>query len=62
MQVMAIFEAKYNIEVNELFSGNLPTRADKLVREWIDLHQVELIEDWKNAIAGKPIFKITPLK
>lgn len=56
------FEAKYTIESNEMFFGNLPIRADKLVREWIELHQVELMEDWKNALSGKPIFKITPLK
>ena len=56
------FEALFNIKTIELYSGGLPSRAERLVKEWIELHQVELIEDWSNAKEGKPIFKITPLK
>ena len=43
--------------------GDLGSRtALKLVREWIDLHQVELAEDWELARAGKEIKKIAPLE
>jgi hypothetical protein len=35
--------------------------AVKLVREWIDLHVAELLEDWDLAQAGKEIKKIDPL-
>lgn len=56
------FEVLYNINTLKIYSGELPTRANKLVREWLELHQVELLEDWNNAKTGKPIFKITPLK
>ena len=42
--------------------GTLKSRtAIKLVREWIDLHVAELIEDWDLAQAGKEIKKIDPL-
>lgn len=42
--------------------GNLKSRtAIKLVREWIDLHVAELLEDWDLAQAGKEIKKINPL-
>jgi len=33
-----------------------------LIREWIDLHQTELAEDWELARAGKEIKKIAPLE
>ena len=43
--------------------GDLGSRtALKLVREWIDLHQAELVEDWELARAGKQIKKIAPLE
>ncbi len=42
--------------------GNLKSRtAIKLVREWIDLHLLELQEDWALAQAGKEVKKIAPL-
>ena len=43
--------------------GDLGSRtALKLVREWIDLHQSELAEDWELAREGKEIKKIAPLE
>ncbi len=42
--------------------GDLGSRtALKLIREWVDLHQTELAEDWELARAGKEIKKIAPL-
>lgn len=53
----AIFDFKGNI-----LKGNLASRtATRLVREWIDLHQPELEEDWQLAVSGKEIKKIQPL-
>ena len=34
----------------------------KLVHAWIEIHQDELMADWRLAIQGEPIFKIDPLK
>lgn len=46
-----------------LLLGDLGSRtALRLVREWIDLHEVELNEDWELARAGKQIKKIAPLE
>ncbi|MEK6324150.1 MAG: DUF4160 domain-containing protein [Acidobacteriota bacterium] len=53
----AVFDLSGNIT-----RGNLKSRtAIKLVREWIDLHVAELLEDWDLAQAGKEIKKIDPL-
>ena len=53
----AVFDLSGNIT-----QGNLKSRtAIKLVREWIDLHVTELLEDWELAQAGKEIKKIDPL-
>jgi len=45
------FQAKYggeeisvDIEHMTIFEGSLPPRATKMVREWADLHQSELME------------------
>ena len=45
-----------------MMKGNLKSRtATKLVREWIDMHISEIIEDWNLAREGKEIQKIDPL-
>ena len=54
-------EATFNLQNNELIEGTLPKTATKLVKQWIKVHNVELLENWnllKNSI--NPI-KITPL-
>lgn len=54
----AIFDFAGNV-----LKGSLSSRtATKLVREWIDLHVVDLEEDWKLARESKEIKKIEPLK
>jgi hypothetical protein len=53
----AVFDFQGNI-----IRGSLPSKtATKLIREWIDLHSVELEQDWKLAKAGKTIREIAPL-
>jgi len=50
------------------FMGNIlrgdlhSTTALKLVREWIDINQTELLENWNLARSGKEINKINPLE
>jgi len=45
-----------------VLKGDLESRtALKLVREWIDLHTNELVDDWDAARVGKAIKKIDPL-
>lgn len=46
-----------------ILQGDLGSKtALRLVREWIDLHEAELIEDWNLSLSGKEIKKIEPLK
>ena len=45
-----------------ILRGDLESRtALRLVREWVDIRQAELIEDWELAGLGKEIKKISPL-
>ena len=45
-----------------ILRGDLGSRtALRLAREWVDIRQVELIEDWELARLGKEIKKISPL-
>jgi hypothetical protein len=50
------------------FSGNIlrgrigSRAAIRLVREWIDLHEAELENDWRLARAGVGLRPIEPLK
>ena len=30
--------------------------------EWLELHRDELLEDWRLALARKPLMKIAPLE
>ena len=53
----AVFDLRGNIIKGELDSRT----AIKLVREWIDLRNTELQEDWRLAQAGRELKKISPL-
>lgn len=44
-----------------ILRGDLKSRAAlRLVREWIDMHAAELMEDWELARSGKDLRKIAP--
>lgn len=55
------FKAIININ-DEIVEGFMPKRALKLVFEWMDLHKLELIENWELAQKGELPKKIEPLK
>jgi hypothetical protein len=40
----------------------MPNKADKLMREWIELRRSELNEVWDLAKAGKQVFPLLPLE
>jgi len=53
----AVFDFKGN-----LMRGDLASRtATRLVRDWIDLRQTELEDDWYRAQSGRVVNKIEPL-
>ncbi|MBI2758257.1 MAG: DUF4160 domain-containing protein [Chloroflexi bacterium] len=42
------FNAVFNIETLELMEGDLPSRAQRLVRDWASQYQLELLHMWQN--------------
>jgi hypothetical protein len=50
------------IESGEVFAGFLPGRALRLVREWLEQHQDELVANWHRASARQPTEPVAPLK
>lgn len=52
----------YGIERIERLAGSLPTRQERLVLAWAELHQAELLADWQALQNGRPPVKIEPLK
>lgn len=55
-------EAVISIPDGEVMEGSLRSAKLKLVQAWIEIHQDELMADWKLAVSGQPVFKIEPLK
>ena len=43
-------------------TGRLPRRALRLVLEWRQLRQMELLADWERARRGVPLLWIAPLE
>jgi hypothetical protein len=54
-------KATVSVQTGEVTEGSLPPRARRLVKEWCDLHQVELEENWRRVEAGVPLLSIEPL-
>ena len=46
----------------EVLAGKLPRSKLKLVQAWVEIHQDELMANWKLAAQGEQVFKIDPLK
>ncbi len=55
------YEASIGLD-GEVLAGELPLKQYKLISAWLILHEDELYEAWNNAVAGKEIGKIDPLK
>ena len=54
--------AIYGIEKIERLAGSLPTRQERLVLAWAELHQGELSANWEKLQDGHPPIRIEPLK
>lgn len=53
--------AVYSIDDGRLLADNLPPKKHKLVVAWIEIHQEDLLADWKLAVDGKKLFPIRGL-
>jgi len=49
------------LETGDLLDGDLPPRAERLVKEWAALNRAELGDDWRLAQGLQPLRPIEPL-
>lgn len=54
--------AKIRIDVVEVIDSSLPTRQLRIALAWAELHQFELLENWRRARAGETLKEIDPLR
>ena len=55
------YEATINIE-DGIVKGEIPRRALRLIYEWLDIHKIELLENWRLLEQRKQFKRIEPLK
>lgn len=55
-------EAVVSIPDGAVLEGTLRTAKLKLVQAWIEIHQEEIMADWRLAVSGQSVFKIDPLR
>ena len=55
-------EAVISIPDGTVLEGALRAAKLRLVQAWIEIHQEELMADWRLAVNGQSVFKIDPLK
>ncbi len=54
-------QATIDITALRILQGSLPRRAQELVLDWAELHQGELLENWRLCAEKQPPKKIDPL-
>ena len=55
------FKAVFGLDPIEVTGGSLPARAERLVREWAELHRQELLANWRRARRLETLRAINPL-
>ena len=55
-------KASYRIDTAEMTAGKMTPRADRLIREWIELRRSELMKVWELASKGQQVFPVPPLE
>ena len=56
-------EAMIDIKTKAVLKGELPKRAIKMILEWVEMHEAELLENFAEAQKSNPQIKfIEPLK
>jgi len=54
-------KARFAITSAELIEGDLPSRAERMVREWASWHREELEENWRRCERRVPLQPVEPL-
>ena len=55
------YEAVFDLDGNKI-EGDLPKKKIRMVQTWIDIHQEDLMANWKLITNGQQIFRIPPLQ
>jgi hypothetical protein len=50
------------IPSGEVLAGGIRSSRLKLVQAWIEIHQEELMANWRLAVNGEKVFRIEPLR
>jgi hypothetical protein len=58
----AEYSATVDIKLLVIATGKLPRRAQELVLDWAELHQDELLEDWRLCMEKQQPIPIAPLQ
>lgn len=53
--------AQVAVDDGAVLAGDLPARAQRLLREWIELHAAELAANWERARRDEQLHTIAPL-
>lgn len=54
--------ATFALDSIECVGGALPRAQQRLVEAWAEIHQAELLEDWRRLQSGQQPLKIEPLR
>jgi hypothetical protein len=54
--------ATFALDPIECVGGALPRGQQRLVEAWAEIHQTELLEDWRRLQSGQQPLKIEPLR
>jgi len=56
------FTASFAINSGEIIKGKIPKKQTRMIQAWIEIHQEELLADWKLCQNKEKPFKIEPLR
>ncbi len=59
--VYAQFDAEIDIRTRAVLAGKVPSRALRLVQEWAERYEAELMDNWERARRKEPLRDLPPL-
>lgn len=55
------FEGVVGLDPIAILAGRLPSRVEKMVAEWVELHRQELLANWERGQRLEALQRIDPL-
>ena len=56
------YDAIISIPDGDVLKGDMPNKKLKLIKAWVEIHQEDLMANWKLAVEGQQLYKIDPLR